>query len=108
MLFFVRLFHSPRLYKHVHKTHHEWTAPVGIASIYCHPLEHFLVNLIPVASGPLLLGDYLGNHLVSVWLWVFLATFSTTVAHSGYHLPFLPSPEAHDFHHSRSVSICTE
>lgn len=28
-----------------------------------------------------------------------LAIFSTTISHSGYHLPFLPSPEAHDFHH---------
>ena len=24
---------------------------------------------------------------------------STLNAHSGYHFPFFPSPEAHDFHH---------
>lgn len=59
------------------------------------------MNLIPLEAGPILLGPFLGNHLVSEWLWIFLATFSTTIAHGGYHLPFLPSPEAHDFHHSK-------
>lgn len=35
-----RLIHHPLLYKHIHKKHHEWTAPVGIVSIYAHPIEH--------------------------------------------------------------------
>ena len=28
-----------------------------------------------------------------------VALVSTTISHSGYHLPLLPSPEFHDFHH---------
>jgi sterol desaturase/sphingolipid hydroxylase (fatty acid hydroxylase superfamily) len=28
-----------------------------------------------------------------------LALLSTLNAHSGYHFPLFPSPEAHDFHH---------
>lgn len=91
----LRLFHHPRIYKYVHKIHHEWTAPVGITSISCHPLEHYIVNLSPLAAGPLLMG----SHLSVAWLWYTLAILNTTVTHSGYHLPFLPSPEAHDFHH---------
>ena len=90
-----RLLHYPGLYKHIHKRHHEWTAPIGIVSIYAHPVEHILSNLIPPAVGPLLLG----SHLATSWMWFALALMSTTVAHCGYHFPFLPSPEAHDYHH---------
>ena len=30
-----------------------------------------------------------------------LVIINTLIGHSGYHLPFLPSSEAHDFHHLR-------
>mmetsp|Transcript_7724 Transcript_7724/g.18072 ORF Transcript_7724/g.18072 Transcript_7724/m.18072 type:complete len:87 (-) Transcript_7724:662-922(-) len=32
-------------------------------------------------------------------LWAAVAISSTLISHSGYHLPFLSSPEKHDFHH---------
>lgn len=90
-----RLFHHPRLYKHFHKIHHEWTAPTSIVSIYAHPLEHIISNLLPMALGPIITG----SHLATAWLWFAVGLMSTTVAHSGYHLPLFPSPEAHDYHH---------
>ncbi|XP_056141025.1 fatty acid hydroxylase domain-containing protein 2 isoform X2 [Lampris incognitus] len=90
-----RLFHQPALYKHFHKQHHEWTAPIGIVSIYAHPLEHVLANLLPVVIGPVMLR----SHLATTVLWYSLALVSTTISHCGYHLPLLPSPEFHDFHH---------
>jgi methylsterol monooxygenase len=96
-----RMLHHRYFYSRIHKMHHEWTAPVSIASVYCHPIEHFLSNVFPIMSGPLLLGDYFGNHLASAWLWIFLAITNTTISHCGYHLPFISSPEAHDFHHSK-------
>ncbi len=47
----VRFLHHPRLYKHIHKKHHEWTAPIGIVALYSHPIEHVFSNLVPVALG---------------------------------------------------------
>lgn len=41
----------------------------------------------------------MGSHVATAWFWFGLAILSTLNAHSGYHLPFFPSPEAHDFHH---------
>jgi len=90
-----RLLHHPRLYKHIHKVHHEWTSPIGVVSIYAHPFEHAVSNLLPIILGPLLCG----SHIATAWMWYALALTSTTISHCGYHFPFLPSPEAHDFHH---------
>ncbi|KAI8478178.1 fatty acid hydroxylase domain-containing protein 2-like isoform X1 [Branchiostoma floridae x Branchiostoma belcheri] len=92
-----RLLHQPALYKRIHKKHHEWTAPIGIVAVYSHPVEHILSNLLPVAAGPILMG----SHVATVWLWFCLALTTTSISHSGYHFPLLPSPEAHDFHHAK-------
>ncbi|KAI1903550.1 hypothetical protein AGOR_G00028340 [Albula goreensis] len=90
-----RLFHHPAIYKHIHKIHHEWTAPIGVVSLYAHPVEHVLSNMLPALMGPILLG----SHLTTTSLWFTIALLVTTVSHCGYHLPLLPSPEFHDFHH---------
>lgn len=92
-----RLMHHPRLYKHIHKIHHEWTAPIGIICIYAHPIEHAISNVLPIMLGPIIMK----SHLATAWMWFFVALVSTTIAHCGYHFPFLPSPEAHDFHHQK-------
>ncbi|XP_026888659.1 fatty acid hydroxylase domain-containing protein 2 [Electrophorus electricus] len=90
-----RLFHQPLFYKHIHKIHHEWTAPVGVVSLYAHPVEHVCANMFPALIGPMLLG----SHLATTSLWFSIALLVTTISHCGYHLPLLPSPEFHDFHH---------
>ncbi|XP_037276895.2 fatty acid hydroxylase domain-containing protein 2 [Rhipicephalus microplus] len=90
-----RLLHHRLLYRRFHKKHHEWTAPVAITAVYCTPLEHLLSNVLPVVVGPALLGSHLSVH----WLWAGLTAPYGVIVHSGYHLPLLPSPQMHDFHH---------
>lgn len=45
-------------------------------------------------------------HLDCVWtfrVYAVIGTFETLTVHSGFHLPFLKSPEFHDFHHLKYV-----
>lgn len=90
-----RLFHNGFFYKRFHKQHHEWQSPIAITATYCHPLEHILSNVLPVAGGSVLMQ----SHTSVTWLWLAMATLTTLNNHSGYHLPFSHSSEFHDFHH---------
>lgn len=92
------------LYQNVHKLHHSVHSPIAISAVYCHPIEHVIVNTFSVISGFIvfaLIGG--GSHIIIASLWASIVLISTLHAHSGYHFPFvmqlIGKPEFHDFHH---------
>lgn len=96
-----RLLHLPTPYKYIHYVHHSWTSPVSATAAYAHPIEFIFGNVSVLAMGPMVLGV----HVTTFWLWVVFSTIETCHSHSGWHLPFLGSNEAHDFHHSAGYDV---
>jgi len=104
-----RMLHTPFLYKHIHKIHHQHVVTIGIASQYAHPLEYFFGNLLPVVIGPLILGENM--HMVTALGWYGMRVIETVEGHSGYDFPWSPfyllpfgtGYGYHAFHHSKNV-----
>ena len=74
-----RLFHTPFLYKWIHKFHHRYKAPIAISAVDTHPLEHMIVNLGPVYLTSLLIHP----HLVTVLVLSLIGHITTMNGHSG-------------------------
>ena len=117
--------HTRYLYKYIHKIHHKYSAPFGLAAEYAHPAEVFILGAGTIC-GPLLYCYFTQNlHLLTVLIWIVLRLFQAIDAHSGYGqylkclfchdkvllafldfpwslnhiLPFWSGAEHHDFHH---------
>jgi len=93
-------------YKNIHKVHHEFKAPFGIAGEYAHPIETLLLGF-GTLYGPAIFG----SHLLTVWIWTIIRTFEVVDVHSGYDfpwslnnwLPYYAGAQFHDFHHRTFV-----
>ena len=76
--------HTRYLYKHIHKIHHKYSAPFGLAAEYAHPAEVFILGAGTIC-GPLLYCYFTQNlHLLTVLTWIVLRLFQAIDAHSGY------------------------
>ena len=109
-----RLMHHRRLYKYVHKIHHEYSAPFGLAAEYAHPIEVLVLGTGTVGS-PLLYCALNGGgmHIITMYIWIVLRLFQAIDAHSGYQFPwslnvFFPlwaGADHHDFHHQAFTNV---
>ncbi|NXT51019.1 MSMO1 monooxygenase, partial [Pluvianellus socialis] len=104
--FLHRLLHHKRIYKYIHKVHHEFVSPFGMQAEYAHPLETLILGT----------GFFIGivvfcNHVILLWAWVICRLMETIDVHSGYdvplnplHLvPFYAGARFHDFHHMNFI-----
>ena len=106
-----RAMHWPPLYKSVHKIHHQYSAPFGLAAEYASPIEVMVLGLGTVGT-PVLWVSLTGNlHVLTMYIWIVLRLFQAIDAHSGYEfpwslhhfLPFWAGAEHHDVHHERFI-----
>ncbi|KAI9566671.1 hypothetical protein HD554DRAFT_2115574 [Boletus coccyginus] len=99
--------HWGPLYKHIHKLHHKYSAPFGLADEYAHPAEVFILGTGTIAGSILYCYFTQNLHILTVYIWITLCLFQAIDAHSGYDfpwslqhiVPFWLGAEHHDFHH---------
>lgn len=99
------------LYKHIHKIHHQYSAPFGLAAEYASPIEVMVLGLGSVGP-PILWCAITGDlHILTMYCWIVLRLFQAIDAHSGYDfpwslhhfLPFWAGAEHHDVHHEKFI-----
>lgn len=102
-----RLLHHPRIYKYVHKKHHQFHTPVGPSCAYEHIVEGVAQMLnwyVPMGIAGWLNGDL---HSSTLFYYHCFRWIETVDAHSGYEFPFSPfhvlpifgGARMHDYHH---------
>ncbi|KAL4729595.1 C-4 sterol methyl oxidase [Fusarium chlamydosporum] len=108
---FHRALHYGPLYKAIHKMHHTYSAPFGLAAEYASPIETALLG-IGVVGCPIVLLAITGElHLFTMYTWIVLRLFQAIDSHSGYDFPwslrhFLPvwaGAAHHDLHHEKFI-----
>ncbi|ETW07628.1 hypothetical protein H310_02098 [Aphanomyces invadans] len=99
-----RFLHWKKIYKYIHKVHHEYAAPFGITAEYAHPAETLILG-IGTFLGPFLLT----RHLLTLWVWMCVRIIQSVDSHCGYELPWSPTrflpfwggAVHHDYHHEK-------
>ncbi|OTB06379.1 hypothetical protein M426DRAFT_319115 [Hypoxylon sp. CI-4A] len=109
--FLHRALHYGPLYRMIHKLHHTYSAPFGLAAEYASPIETMLLALGTVGS-PILWVSLTGElHLFTMYVWIVGRLFQAIDSHSGYDfpwslrhvLPFWAGAKHHDVHHEKFI-----
>lgn len=108
---FHRGLHYGPLYRAIHKLHHTYSAPFGLAAEYASPIEVMLLG-IGIVGIPIAWVSVAGElHLFTMYLWIVLRLFQAIDSHSGYDfpwslrhfMPFWAGAEHHDVHHEKFI-----
>ena len=106
-----RALHWGPLYKGIHKIHHQYSAPFGMAAEYASPIEVMFLGAGTVGP-PILWAFVTGDlHVLTMYIWIVFRLFQAIDAHSGYEFPFslhhlIPfwgGADFHDVHHEKFV-----
>ncbi|OWB58852.1 hypothetical protein B5S28_g4938 [[Candida] boidinii] len=103
--------HYGAFYKYIHKQHHRFSYPFGLAAEYAHPIEVMLLGFGTV--GIPIVWCYLTRdlHLFTICIWITLRLYQAVDAHSGYEFPFSfhyffpiwAGADHHDEHHNHFI-----
>ncbi|CAG8191044.1 unnamed protein product, partial [Penicillium nalgiovense] len=82
-----RALHWGPLYKAIHKIHHQYSAPFGLAAEYASPIEVMILGFGTVGC-PIVWCAMTGElHILTMYIWIVLRLFQAIDAHSGYEFP---------------------
>jgi sterol desaturase/sphingolipid hydroxylase (fatty acid hydroxylase superfamily) len=85
VLFMHRLLHTRRLFSFVHSKHHEMTTTVAYGGLFMHPLEHFLINIIPGSTGLLVLSHLgIAHHEATLIFLSIIGAWGACSSHCGF------------------------
>lgn len=106
-----RALHWGPLYKNIHKIHHQYSAPFGLAAEYASPIEVMILGLGTILPPVLWCAVTRNLHILTMYAWIVFRLFQAIDAHSGYDfpfsmrhfLPFWAGADHHDVHHERFI-----
>ena len=84
---------SSPLKLYILQAHHEWKASIAAATSHGHPMDFFLNCVLPISLGPYILR----SHMTTTWLWFIIITLHVINDHSGYHFPWMRSPQVGEY-----------
>ena len=90
--FIHRLMHTRLLWNTVHKIHHQIIDTNPYTALYCHFIEHLVLNLMSVFIGPIIFP----STQIALKIWFHMTTLSTINAHNSISRI---KKQTHDIHH---------
>ena len=74
--------------RYIHKQHHKFAAPFGLAAEYAHPVETVVLG-VGFFLGPLFWCLFQELHVFTMAIWLAVRLIQVVDAHSGYDFPFV-------------------